>query len=1298
MASLVLGVVGSALGPSLFGGGVSFLGATITGAQIGGALGVLAGTQIDAALMPAVKRTGSRLSDISVQTSTEGAAIPRVYGHMRAAGQLLWASRFKETTSTTTTGGKGASTAAVKETDYLYSISFAVGLCAGAVTRIGRVWADGNLIDLSQYTTRFYPGDEAQTADPLIEEIEGSGNTPSYRGVCYIVFEDMALADFGNRIPQLQFEVIRAISSDNPTALENLLGGVALIPGAGEFVYATEIVTQDDGLGTTSPENAHNASGETDLKASLDELQGLAPNLGAVSLVVGWFGDDLRAGSIQIKPGVEAAAKLTYPETWSAGGVARAGAHVMSQIDGRPAYGGTPSDASVVAAIAELKARGWRVLFYPFLFMDVAAGNTLPDPYSDNAASAGQPLYPWRGRITVSPAAGYAGSVDKTAAAATQVSAFFGGAWGYRRMVLHYAGLCAAAGGVDAFLIGSELRALTRARSDAGTYPAVAALKTLAADVRAILGSGTKIGYAADWSEYNNHQTGDAPGAVRFNLDPLWSDANIDFVGIDNYLPLADWRDGTSHLDYDANGPTSIHDPEYLAANIRGGEDYDWYYADEAARNAQTRTPITDGLGKPFVWRAKDLWNWWSNLHYDRPDGSESAGHTVWVPEGKPIWFTELGCPAVEKGANQPNVFYDPKSSESFYPYYSTGARDDLIQRRFLEAQLNFWSAPANNPTSSVYHAAMLDTANLYVWCWDARPFPFFPARADVWGDAANYRTGHWLNGRLGAVQLADLTAALCAEANFAACDVSNLNGLVTGFAVTDTISVRDALSPLSVAYFFDGVESEGLVKFVMRGRPSAAPFSETDIALEGGDSSFGFTFDRAQETDLPLVSRVTYLDADADYRQAVAEARRLVALSDRVASSSLPLVLDQGQAAGIGQRLLQDAWVMRESAKFSLGPSKIALDPTDEVLLEAGGRTRRLRLTGIDDAGARAVEAVATDPSIYETVVGPQRLVTAAQSVQQTGRSLVVFLDLPLLSDAQNPNAPLLAAFADPWPGAVQILKSPTGSNYALDTSVTRPATLGATTQDFYSGPLWRWDRVNALCVKLIGGALASTDDASVFAGANALAVENADGEWEIVQFANAELTAPGEWRLTRLLRGQRGSEGAMRHPVAAGARVVVLDDALAQLGLTQAEARLPFAYLWGPRGKPISDPAFQGATLTFDAVGLIPPAPCHVIFAWSGGDLVISWKRRDRAPANLLRAETPMSESCESYDLEIMNGAAAVRTFSSIPQHSQLYTAAQQAADFPSGLPNPLVVNVVQRSSVVGRGRQKTESLYVR
>ena len=75
------------------------------------------------------------------------------------------------------------------------------------------------------------------------------------------------------------------------------------------------------------------------------------------------------------------------------------------------------------------------------------------------------------------------------------------------------------------------------------------ASSTLAADVKAVLGPGTKVTYAADWSEYFGHQPADGSGDVYFHLDPLWSSADIDAVGIDVYWPLADWRDGPDHLD-----------------------------------------------------------------------------------------------------------------------------------------------------------------------------------------------------------------------------------------------------------------------------------------------------------------------------------------------------------------------------------------------------------------------------------------------------------------------------------------------------------------------------------------------------------------------------------------------------------------------------------------------------------------------------------------------------------------------------------------------------------------------------
>ena len=242
---------------------------------------------------------------------------------------------------------------------------------------------------------------------------------------------------------------------------------------------------------------------------------------------------------------------------------------------------------------------------------------------------------------------------------------------------------------------------------------------------------------------------------MYFHLDPLWADAEIDFVGIDHYHPLTDWRDEPGHVD-EASG-RSPYDPAYLRSNVRGGEGFDWYYASAADRAAQMRTPITDGaygkaLGVPLQGHRSLV-----GERALRPAGRRGGGDRR--PPGcrraKPIWLTELGCPAVDKGANQPNVFFDPKSAQSALPYFSSGARDDAQQRAYVDAYQRFFDADhpdfdGSNPVSPVYGGRMVDPAHLHLWAWDARPYPYFPDLADVWSDGANWERGHWLNGRLG--------------------------------------------------------------------------------------------------------------------------------------------------------------------------------------------------------------------------------------------------------------------------------------------------------------------------------------------------------------------------------------------------------------------------------------------------------------------------------------------------------------------------------------------------------------------
>lgn len=1304
MAAIALGVVGSAIGGAI---GGTILG--VSAATIGGMIGTTIGSVVDSWVVGMLmggetqRVEGARLDAARITGSGEGAVIPQVFGRMRIGGNVIWATDFREEIikrTERTGGGKGmggGGGTTVEYTEYRYYASFAVALCEGPVTGIGRIWADGDLLDLTGITWRFYPGTETQQPDPFIQAKTGP-ETPAYRGTAYVVFEDVHLERFGNRIPQLTFEVFRAL--DDPDTAEGAVKAVTIIPGAGEFVYATSKVTRNAGQGVSAPENFNALTTTSDFRVALDQLQAAVPGIQAVSLVVTWFGSDLRVGNCEIKPKVDRASKSTNI-AWSVDGVTRGSAEVVSYISGRPAFGGTPADFAVREAIQECKARGLRVTFYPFIMMDIPAGNSLPNPYSDNAGQTGQPSYPWRGRITCSPAPGYAGTVDKTATAATQVNTFFTRTWGYRRFILHYAELCAQAGGVDTFLIGSELRGLTQIRSAAGTYPAVSQLITLANDCRTILGGNTKISYAADWSEYFGHHPQDGSGDVYFHLDPLWASSNIDFVGIDNYMPLSDWRDGYEHLD--AQEWESIYQREYLQSNIEGGEGFDWYYASDGARAGQIRTPITDGAyGKPWVFRYKDLRSWWSNQHYNRPGGVQSATPTAWVPQSKPIRFTELGCPAIDRGSNQPNAFLDPKSAESVAPYFSRGWRDDAIQRAFIEAVLLYWRNSANNPNSSVYSGRMIDVDNCAIWTWDARPYPWFPSLTDVWGDGDNWRLGHWLPGRLGSVSLAALVRHLCARAGLppAFVDVSQLWGSVEGYLITALESPRASITTLAQYFGFDAVESEGRIVFRMRGRGPVARVAMDDLVQEGNGDVI--EFERGQETELPQALKWTFARSDEEYDTATVEARRITVEASRVSAAQFPFAVPPEEAERHARRALQETWVSRESATFRLPPSLLALDPADVIALEHDGRTYDLRLSQVNDGSHRAITAVRQDRDVYDMPPGEVRA-SAVKLPVLFGEPAALILDLPQIAEDHQPHHPLLAAYAQPWPGTIAVYRSQSlDGGFQLLTRTTAPARMGVTIEDFHAGPASRFDMANALVVELSSGTLTSVTDLLLFDGENALAVETEPGVWEVVQAANAELVAPNTYRLTRLLRGQRGSEDAIRPTVAAGARVVLLDGQLVSLPVAIGDIGRPWQWRIGPAGLPHSDDAYIGFEFAPHARGLEPFSVCHVeqpyLRGREPGDLTIRWVRRSRSIGSDSwdLVEVPMEEDVESYEVDILDGATVKRTLSSNTT-SVVYSGADQTADWgaPLGPGQTLTVRIAQLSALVGRGIERTFTL---
>lgn len=618
-------------------------------------------------------------------------------------------------------------------------------------------WQNGNLyaLDLNTY----------------VDNVDGHGANPDGSYAIQRIRSFPHLLNQSKRVSYKQFVADMDVgqqlvpeTSSTPSSgyLEQNLKSICLIPASGEFVYATQVIT--DTTGAPFLVNNHTGSG-ADALVALSQLQSRFPSLESVTVVVGWFGTDLRIDQCQIQPGVETLTRTTTPLTWYSGGVQRAQAHLISTYAGGPAYGGTPSDDTIVEMVAQLKSMGYKVGLYPFIFMDIPSGNSLPNPYG----GVGQNSYPWRGEITCNPAIGQGGTPNKTAAAATQVNTFVGTAipanfsingmtgqitysgtseWSFRKFILYYAYLAASrCGGVDYFLMGSEMPAATSVRSSTTDFPFVDALVSLAADCESTLNSDCQLSYAANWSEYFGYQPADGSNDVWFNLDPLWASTSIDFIGIDMYQPIADWRQGNGGIDATIHGYGGPYERAYIQANIGGGENFDWYYASQSARDNQVRTNITDFYGSPWVFQSKNFEDWWSNLHYNRPGGVPVSTATSWIAQSKPIRFVEFGCGAVNLGSNQPNKFFDPKSSESGLPYYSNGARDDLNQRVALEAMLSFYSPTgSNNPISTVYEGNMLD--RLSAWTWDARPYPQFPNLLTVWTDGVQYPTGQWLEGR----------------------------------------------------------------------------------------------------------------------------------------------------------------------------------------------------------------------------------------------------------------------------------------------------------------------------------------------------------------------------------------------------------------------------------------------------------------------------------------------------------------------------------------------------------------------
>lgn len=966
----VLPVIGGAIGFA-FGG----FGGAIKGAALGSALLGSNKKRRPPKITTHRQHEGSKLKDLKVQISSYGEVIPKIYGTVRLAGNIIWATDIKESKDISSEHRENEQQIEVSEiTNYSYSVSLAIAICEGEVEEIIRIWADGKLLTdelLRRDNGKFniYLGSEQQLPDSIIGKYKAAGSYPAYRGLCYVVFDDLSLEQFDNHIPNFTFEV-RKKAQIKPS-VEDKIKEVVLIPSAGEFVYGSKVYykqyqvkLRNKTIGHHSKDylNMHNYNGKANMLIAIDQMDKTLPNLEWVAVVVSWFGSSCDAGNCCIVPKVEFNNKNTkvFPHDWQVAGITRDKAELVLRFDENPlTYGGTPSDHTIIEICQYLKEKGYKVMLYPMLFVD----EIHPSPK------------PWRGRIKAN--------------SSNDIVQWFNKAQGYNNFILHYAQMMQ--GKIDAFIIGSELIGLTRFTDKPGSYPAVTELVNLASLVKNKLGASI-VTYAADWSEYHHTEGG------WFNLDPLWASDAIDFVGIDAYFPL------TEDL------PQKQITEELIKRGFESGEGWDYYYNHDRTQKHLFNDP-------KYAW--KNIEYWWQHRH-QTPDGS----FTSWQPKCKPIWFTEFGFPSVDGCTNQPNVFYDPNSTESHFPRNSSGKASFYAQRQALNATLNYWQ---NKNTQEGLSQLI---SKRFVWCYDARPFPFWPDLKNIWQDGDLWVTGHWINGKLGNSSLAAIVADILNTVGLKPSDydVSRLTDIVDGYIISEHITAREAIEKLQNAYFFDCVESDGILKFLHKTDTNAiTEIPESDL-VPGNNQDIKETLEitLAQELELPQKVSVTHIDRCQNYETLTVEAQRQTVSTRDQVNLSFALVLDNSRAKQIADITLYNSWQERINYKLTLPPKYAYLEPADVINVQSQNATHSMRIirTDMQRTGQMKLQATNFSLQMYDFTNQVSYLPSKLEVPKLLANTIIEILDLPVMQIDSEINQGFISFAVNSddtnWPGAI--------------------------------------------------------------------------------------------------------------------------------------------------------------------------------------------------------------------------------------------------------------------------------------
>jgi hypothetical protein len=1148
MGKLALTVVGMGIGFAL---GGPF------GAQIGAMVGGMVGNILFA---PTVK--GPRLTDLTVTASTYGQVIAELYGTMRIGGNLIWTSGIKETKHKS--GGKGGP----KSITYTYSASFAIAFCKGEVNGVNRLWADGKLIagtdpakspgasseilamsgvlnltkkSKGKFNYRFYTGSEEQGPDATIVAKEGEGKVPGYRGLAYIIFVDMPLEDFGNRIPQITAEV-----THNPQPVAPYVN-----------------LASDSTVGTAQTSFSN---GTVDFANS--KFCSVFNDAG----VPYFIHYDLRTMQELFRVRVQPVA----------GGQNFADPHVDGPITSLPGFNFAFSiGGNFFFANTSLSNSGsgqiWDANTGIGLGRIGHPSNGFPaDPLPDTS----QPFYPEGALI---------GTWDARALWFRTLNGV-----GQDDLLYHCGNL------------GS--RAIVW---DAGRNP-----------VHWLDFGGGAFGGAATWQPMRgqeNAPTATGPGSsdilfFRSFYDPvvggtgtLW---NVRFKRLTV-------RSGATMIQHGGPPYSMVNNPfntevEFTLPQPFSGEDF---VCDNAAYDQSDNSIVMWGrtgatsFGSDGTWRFVKYmidensfaWKWTdTDLDPSLAVGPYSAA-------------TSVGSPA--KVAFNSNL---DGGTVGWMRSTLSSANPAIYVASLATGKITLGGL--NSPFGSHVEGGWLENA------WDDQTQSIMAARPRIF-----VRTpGEGVTLQSIVDDVLTKTGTLTPGADWDSTALANIN--VRGYVISREATARDILQQLAGAYFFDGVESDYIVKCVLRGNAPIVNLTQKHLGfVSGKDISIKET--RQQEIELPMRVTVTYSDIDRDYQDGTQSAKRNTdpfptMHSHNEVKIELPIAMTASEAKQIVDKSLKMSWAGRLTYKMRLPWEFIKYDPTDVITITMdNGTLYTMRLDKIDmgvDFNLD-VDGVSDKATAYvSTVTADSGTGVPSSFLHTAGPCDLFILNTPLLRDIDDTQGAasiyyVTAKSISPGDFIACYVFEATDSSLSeyedIDVVPSEPTWGTVLTQlpDHYDYGVDAHTtltvRVMSLDADLNSDTLESITYDELVAGKNSAIVGN-----EIIQFQTAVVRADGRtYDLTNIVRARRGTNYATSGHKA-GERFLMLENNGSVIRERNSASEWDKTHSFKP--VPTGTYAENALAISVDMQpnDLKPYTPECVRVADDGTDITVTFERRSR------------------------------------------------------------------------------------